>query len=156
MLWAFVGRIIPLVVGSLGRFSSAGGSDSVYPPECIWLHQAPPLGCKGGLAFCGGERTAWMNNSSMNSQALLKNKEAVMRHGTFLAWESWSSMVREHDPNPSWSPYFSVIMLMLFTHLSLWLFSLFPSSLFPSHLSLTKTEITRPLLKVCWNNSALD
>lgn len=107
------------------------------------------LGCKGGLAFCGGERTAWINNSSMNSQALLKNKEAVRHHGTFLAWESWSSMVREHDPNPSWSTYFSVIMLTLFTHLSLVLtFSFIPFlSLFPSHLSLTKTEITRPLLK---------
>lgn len=119
MLWAFVGGIISLVVGSLGRFSSAGGSDSVYPPECIWLHQAPLLGCKGGLAFCGGERTAWINNSSMNSQALLMNKEAVRHHGTLLAWESWSSVVREHDPNPSWSAYFSVIVLTLLTHLSL-------------------------------------
>lgn len=91
----------------------------------------------------------------MNKQQQRELPSSVEEQGSSRAprdifgWGSWSSTGREHEPNPSWSTDFSVIMLTLFTHLSLVLtFSFIPFlSLFPSHLSLTKTEITRPLLK---------
>lgn len=122
------------------------GKDSAWAYPREWVTST--LGFKGELASCGGERIALVNNNSIKSQNLLKEKAAVgPRKCSTRNHEAWF-MSLSWTPVP---PCICCVILVTFLRpepVSLPSFFFLFLSFFLFLLSFTyKTGITGPLLK---------